>query len=108
VLKNKHFKRWLPLSDAKHTDSSNITHLNEDFGQESPWIFWDMSPFDQINGRHGRKQIKQLRKRLGISIPGFAQKIGVNRTMAWSYESGRSSPSQESSAGMIGFMNLHS
>ena len=42
-------------------------------------------------------EIKQLRKRLGMSIPGFAQKIGVDRTTAWSYESGRSSPSKESS-----------
>lgn len=41
-------------------------------------------------------EIKQLRKRMGMSIPGFAQKIGVDRTTAWSYESGRSSPSKES------------
>ena len=57
MLKNKHFKRWLPLSDAKHTDSSNITHLNGDFDYPGALVLRDITPFGQINGKRGHKQI---------------------------------------------------
>ena len=29
----------------------------EEFDQPSPLVLWDIAPFDQIKGRHGRKQI---------------------------------------------------